>query len=179
MDTGKPELPVSVSILLSLQLLLAACSGSVSQNATPTPTTIPLPSPTAVGPAGTAAAAIPLPPIPTSTPSCVNGLTFVSDTTIPDGTVVASGSSLDKQWLVQNSGTCNWDERYRVRLISGDALGAAVEQSLYPARAGTQATLRILFTAPSEAGEYVSEWQAFDFNGIAFGETFFIKVIVE
>ena len=75
---------------------------------------------------------------------------------------MAPGSTLDKQWLVQNSGDCNWDARYRLRLISGDALGAATEQALYPARAGTQATLRILFTAPQEAGDYVSEWQAFD-----------------
>jgi hypothetical protein len=99
--------------------------------------------------------------------------------TIPDGTVVAHGSTLDKQWLVQNSGDCNWDSRYRLRLISGDALGAASEQALYPARAGTQATLRILFTAPQEAGAYVSEWQAFDANGIPFGESFFMKIEVQ
>jgi hypothetical protein len=98
--------------------------------------------------------------------------------TIPDYTVVAPGSSLDKQWLVQNSGSCNWDSRYRLRLISGDPLGASPEQALYPARAGMQATLRILFTAPQETGEYVSEWQAFDPNEIPFGESFVIKIIV-
>jgi hypothetical protein len=98
--------------------------------------------------------------------------------TIPDYTVVAPGSSLDKQWLVQNSGSCNWDNRYRLRLVSGDPLGVSPEQALYPARAGTQATLRILFTAPLEAGEYVSEWQTFDPNEIPFGESFVIKIIV-
>ena len=103
----------------------------------------------------------------------------MDDATIPDGTIVAPGSSLDKQWLVQNSGTCNWDTRYRLRLISGDALGASLEQALYPARAGTQANLRILFIAPQESGEHVSEWQAFDANGIPFGESFFIKVVVQ
>jgi hypothetical protein len=99
--------------------------------------------------------------------------------TIPDYTVVAPGSSLDKQWLVQNSDSCNWDSRYRLRLISGDPLGASTEQALYPARAGMQATLRILFTAPLEGGEYVSEWQAYNPQGQAFGETVFIKIIVE
>jgi hypothetical protein len=92
---------------------------------------------------------------------------------------VAPGKLLDKQWLVQNNGDCNWDARYRLRLISGDALGASTEQALYPARAGSQASLRILFTAPQESGEYVSEWQAFDANGIPFGESFFIKVVVQ
>ena len=92
---------------------------------------------------------------------------------------MAPGKLLDKQWLVQNNGDCNWDARYRLRLISGDALGASPEQALYPARAGSQANLRILFTAPQEAGDYVSEWQAFDANGIPFGESFFIKIVVQ
>jgi hypothetical protein len=86
---------------------------------------------------------------------------------------------LDKQWLVQNSGDCNWDGNYRLRLISGDALGASTEQALYPARAGTQATLRILFTAPQKVGGYISEWQAFNAHGIAFGASFFIKIEVQ
>jgi hypothetical protein len=80
---------------------------------------------------------------------------------------------------VQNNGDCNWDTRYRLRLISGVALGASTEQALYPARAGTQAKLRILFSAPQEAGDYISEWQAFDANGIPFGESFFIKIEVQ
>ena len=92
---------------------------------------------------------------------------------------MAPGSSLDKQWLVQNNGTCNWDARYRLRLVSGDPLGAATEMALFPARAGTQATLRILFTAPQPDGEYVSEWQAFDASGVPFGESFVIKIVVQ
>jgi hypothetical protein len=92
----------------------------------------------------------------------MNGLTFISDLTIDDDTVVTPGSSLDKQWLVQNSGTCNWDGRYRLRLINDVALGALPEQALYPARAGLQATVRINFTAPMDAGTYTSDWQAFD-----------------
>jgi hypothetical protein len=169
-----------VSIFSFFLLFLAACTTPpASAPATVTPTPIPLPSPTPIPPAVTSVPLIPLPVVPTSTPVCVNGLTFASDATIPDGTVVSAGSSLDKQWLVQNSGSCNWDDRYRVRLISGDPLGAAAEQSLYPARAGSQATLRIVFTAPADAGDYVSEWQAFDFNGIPFGDTFFIKITVQ
>ena len=93
--------------------------------------------------------------------------------------MVAPGSLLDKQWLVQNSGDCNWDSRYRLRLISGDALGAATEQALYPARAGTQAAIRMLFTAPQDSGVYVSEWQAFDPNGVPFGKSFYIKIEVQ
>jgi hypothetical protein len=177
MGTEKQRLVLSVSIFLLL--FLAACSSPSAQQATPTFETILLPSPTPTSLTETAATLIQLPVVPTSTPTCVNGLGFINDVTIPDGTVVTPETSLDKQWLVQNSGTCNWDQRYRMRMISGEALGAAVEQSLYPARSGSQATLRIIFTAPSEPGEYVSEWQAFDFNGLPFGDTFFIKINVQ
>jgi len=117
-------------------------------------------------------------PTPTPTP-CTNGLTFVKDLTIPDSTPFSSGQSVDKQWLVTNSGTCNWDSNYRLKLISGPALGAATEQALYPARAGAQATLRIIFTAPSDTGTYTSTWQAFGPIGEAFGDTIYIQIVVQ
>jgi len=114
----------------------------------------------------------------TPTP-CTNNLTFLQDNTVPDNTTVSAGAQIDKQWLVQNSGTCNWDISYRLRHIGGDALGAPTEQTLYPARTGTQATIRILFTAPPEAGTYESAWQAFGSDGNAFGDPVFLKIIVQ
>jgi hypothetical protein len=172
MDTEKRQKLTSVFIFLLICLVLVSCTGNVTVSPSPTP-------PITIVPPTLTSTAEPLPIVPTSTPSCVDGLTFVNDVTIPDFSVIAPGSTLDKQWLVQNSGTCNWDKRYLMRLISGDLLGAPAEQALYPARAGSQATLRILFTAPAEPGEYVSEWQAFGDNGIPFGDTFFIKIIVQ
>ena len=173
--------PGSISIFLCFEslffvgLFLVACQGRISS--TPLPSPISVPTPTLEIP--TTVPAPILPPVPTSTPICSDNLMFISDVTIPDRTVVAPGSLLDKQWLVQNNGDCNWDTRYRLRLISGDSLGAVTEQALYPARAGTQATLRILFTAPQATGEFISEWQAFNANGIPFGESFFIKIQVQ
>jgi hypothetical protein len=91
---------------------------------------------------------------------------------------VGTGQGLDKRWQVQNSGTCNWDSSYRMKLIAGPELSAQSEQALYPARSGTEMVIRILFTAPSEAGTYRSAWQAFDPQGEPFGEPFFIEVVV-
>lgn len=120
-----------------------------------------------------------LPPLaPTATLPCSDGLLFVDDLTIPDYTVVNPGSAIDKQWLVQNSGSCNWDRRYRLRLVSGDPLGASADQALYPARAGMQAAIRIVFTAPLASGGYISEWQAFGPDGLPFGESFAIRIVV-
>jgi hypothetical protein len=160
----------------SLEVVLAACS-PLNQTPNSTPV-LDIPAPTQMTPTSIMTETV-IPLIETPTTTCSDNLVFIKDVTIPDNTIVAPNGKLDKQWLVQNSGNCNWDARYRVRLISGDALGASTEQALYPARAGTQANLRILFQAPQEAGVYVSEWQAFDANGIQFGDSFFMKIIVE
>lgn len=120
----------------------------------------------------------PPPRPPTSTPVCQDGLRFLADITIPDGTIVAPGETLDKQWQVENSGSCNWNERYRLRRISGPALGAPDEQPLYPARSGTQAIIRILLVAPSEPGTYRSAWQAYNPQGEPFGDPIFVEILV-
>jgi hypothetical protein len=118
-------------------------------------------------------------PSPTATPPCTDSLAFVEDATIPDGTVVSPGASVDKQWLVQNNGTCNWDSRYRMRFAGGLEMGAAAEQALYPARAGSQATIRIAFTAPSDPGTYTTAWQAFGPEGESFGDPIFMEIVVQ
>jgi len=117
-------------------------------------------------------------PAPTATPACTNDLTYLLDLTIPDGSQVSPTSSLVKRWKVQNSGSCNWDERYRIKLVSGSNLGAQ-EQALYPARGGTELTIQIIFTAPSEAGNYYSTWQAYDPGGNPFGDSFYMQINVQ
>ncbi len=126
-------------------------------------------------------AVIPSTPLPTiastaSADECVNNLTYISDLTVPDGTFISYGATIDKQWLVQNSGTCNWDDTYRLRHIGGATLGAPEELMLFPAKSGTQATVQIIFTAPFTNGEYESAWQAFDSFGLAFGDPIFIRI---
>ena len=122
--------------------------------------------------------AVPTLPLPSPTPPCNDDLDYLQDLTIPDGTTMAPGQLIDKRWQVSNSGTCNWDERYQLRLVSGDAMGADSSLLLYPARAGTQATLRILFTAPATAGTYECQWQAVNPDGVPFGDAFYMQIVV-
>lgn len=118
--------------------------------------------------------------IPTVNPSnCSNNLTFVQDLTIPDNMFATFGLALDKQWLVTNSGTCNWNAGYRLKHIGGAELGAPEEIALYPAKAGSQATIDILFMAPFTEGAYESAWQATDPNGNPFGDPIYIRVTVQ
>lgn len=122
-------------------------------------------------------------PLPTIVPTvdpqeCVNNLRFISDVTVPDNSFITYGVSVDKQWLVENNGTCNWNAGYRIKHLGGAELGAPTEVMLYPARAGTQATIQILFTAPFTDGVYESAWQAYDPGGNPFGDPIYIRITV-
>lgn len=150
---------------------LAACSQQYTPYRPPTyavQVTPPLPLAKTTG---TPAASNPL--------TCTNNLVLLQDSSLPSGTVVNAGQSLDKRWLIQNSGTCNWDETYLVKLVSGIDFGASTEQALYPARAGAEVTLQMSLTAPAEPGAYQSAWQAFDPQGEAFGDMLTLQVVVE
>ncbi|MBI3160389.1 MAG: hypothetical protein HYZ26_12400 [Chloroflexi bacterium] len=123
--------------------------------------------------------ASPTPLALTPTPPCTNSLAFVEDLTVPDGTKFAPGAEIDKIWLVRNDGTCNWDARYRLRFLDGQPLGAEDEQALFPARAGAEAQIHILFIAPDEPGTYASRWQAYTPLGEPFGELIFLLIEVD
>ena len=89
------------------------------------------------------------------------------------------GEQIDKQWEVENTGTCNWDESYSIRLVNGPEMGASKEQALNPARSQSRATIRILFTAPMEEGTLRSAWQAYSPNEQPFGDEIYIEVKVK
>lgn len=164
-------------LIFTISFLLVACSGQVTPTIyiPPTRESIPDIIPTATNPEnGTDIVA----PQPTPSPECTPGLAFLSDITIPDGTIVEPGETLDKRWLVENSGTCNWDHRFSLRLIAGLNMGVETEMSLFPARSGTQSEVRIQFTAPPDPGAYRSAWQAQDPQGNFFGDPIFIEVVV-
>jgi hypothetical protein len=167
------------TIFLTLTLTSCSILGSSRREDLFIPPSPDAPVPT-LQPGATIAATDTIPSLPTSTaPSCIDSLTFLADLTLPDGSMVSPNTSLDKQWQVENSGTCNWDERYRLKLVSGPELSGRSEQALFPARSGTQATIRVQFTAPSEPGAYRSAWQAHSPQGEPFGDPFFIDIVVQ
>jgi hypothetical protein len=165
-----------IGLLVAALWLFSACSGEGA--ATPTsdvyrpPTQVVTATPFPVTTPETEAER------PTSEPVCTNALWFFQDLTILDGTQVSAGERLDKRWLVQNAGTCNWNERYQIRLEAGSNMGVPQVQALFPARSGLEVTIRMNFIAPDEPGTYRSAWQAYDPEGVPFGDPFFIEVVV-
>jgi len=109
---------------------------------------------------------------------CANNLRFISDISIPDGTVAGIGEAMEKKWEVENNGTCNWISGYTLRLVAGGSLGANPEQSLYPALAGSKVTIQINFLAPTAPGNYRSAWQAYGLDDKPFGEVIYIQIDV-
>ncbi|MCI0552420.1 MAG: hypothetical protein L0287_15830 [Anaerolineae bacterium] len=182
---SRPSSPLRMSLLAVVLTLLLTSACSPAPTATPfrPPTAqAPLIEPTFIINPTQPIVIIESSPLPTIIPTinpeeCSDNLTFVSDLTIPDNTSTAYGSTIDKQWIVENSGSCHWNSEYRLKHIGGALLDATEEIALYPARAGTQATIQILFTAPFTDGEYESAWQAFDPDGLAFGDPIFIRII--
>lgn len=183
MNADRLTLRIASAFILIL-LLTSACGA----DATPTPfrpptefssQASPLPAPQA---GATLADIFPTPTFPpaqpTPVPPCLDDLAFLSDLTYPDGTVVLPGVTLDKQWLIQNTGTCDWDARYVLRFVGGDLFGAAEEIPLYPARAGARITLSIQFIAPLFAGTYESQWQAVGPDGTFFGVPVYVLITV-
>jgi next-to-BRCA1 protein 1 len=114
---------------------------------------------------------------PSPTPPCASSLRFIQDVNFPDDTVVQPGQQIIKTWLVENNGSCNWDARYRLR-FTGAYPRCRRERALYPARAGSQASLQIGFAAPDAPGTYRSEWRAYDPSGAIFGDTLYIQISV-
>jgi len=163
---------------LVLLFLLAACAGRADLPYVP-PTGFPVLPVTPTKTFTPGPAQPDLTPQPSATQSCTSGLIYLEDLSLSDGTVVSPGESLDKRWRVENSGTCNWDARYNLTLVSGPDLGASENQALYPARIGSQAELRIQFTAPQEPGTYRSAWQAHDPQGQPFGDEVYIEIVVQ
>lgn len=180
---------IYLTLSITTTCFFAACSGSQDRSAASSQQDSffkpPASTPRAAGAQAATFSSVlstptePLEPIPTPTPFCSDNLLFLEDLTIPDGTVVAPGSSIEKLWQIENNGTCNWGERYRIKLIAGLEMGANIEQALYPARSGTQAAIRIIFTAPNEVGTYRSAWQAHSPEGLPFGDPIFIEIVVE
>jgi hypothetical protein len=160
----------------TLIILLSACGGQDARS-TPEYFIPPTLSPLLYTPTPNATPTFT--PSPTDEAPCENGLAFIDDVTIPDDTVVAPAQEFEKVWLLENSGTCNWEMDYSLRLVDGLAMGASSIIALRPTVSGKQVEISITFFAPTDAGRAFSKWQAHDPEGNPFGDEFFVQVIVD
>ncbi|MHB8807277.1 MAG: NBR1-Ig-like domain-containing protein, partial [Anaerolineaceae bacterium] len=122
--------------------------------------------------------------LPTSTVQTVSLPTncliagLVSET-IPDGTIIAKGSTFTKTWSIRNGGTCTWSTGYKMVFESGDLLGATSEsvnltQNVGP---GMMTAISMKLTAPNTDGTYIGYWMLQTDAGVNVGR-FSVNVYV-
>jgi polar amino acid transport system substrate-binding protein len=116
---------------------------------------------------------------PSPTPAgCTNGMAFVKDLNYPDGTEVQPGESFTKGWQIANTGSCTWNDKYTLRYVRGSQMGGQNTKVSGEVASGATYDMSIDFLAPTEAGEYVSFWQMYDANGVPFGQTIWVAIVV-
>ena len=101
-----------------------------------------------------------LPPEPTSTPvpgGCADGMHFVADVTVPDGTRFGPNEHFIKTWRVRNSGSCDW-AGYRILFDSGEPLGT-LDQPILDTTAGQEMEISVEMTSPGGPGNYTGRWR--------------------
>lgn len=179
MDAPRSQKIIGASIFL-LTLFLNGCSAIVSpQPPYISPKTDKLPT---EQPSSTSHPLLPSQSIQLSPTNlaidCKENLHYIDDITIPDWTNIEPGDEVDKQWQVENNGTCDWDYRYSLRLISGESMGVEPEITLFPARAGSKAIIQITFISPLIAGTFQSVWQAYNPSNQPFGDPLSILIVV-
>ena len=122
---------------------------------------------------------VPLPP-----PSVCNLGSFVTDVTIPDGTVLAPGTAFTKTWRIRNVGSCTWSTSYALVYVFGNSMGTSGVVNLPSSVApGVIADFSVNMVAPTTVGHYRSYWRFRDGGGTQFGVgsgmvTFFSDIYV-
>lgn len=119
-------------------------TSTLAAGVTPTLTPIPLPTNTNT-------------PAPSATPVCPQAQ-FVTDVTIPDGTVMTPSQGFTKKWRIRNTGTCAWNG-YTLVFDSGDSMSGPATQPIGAVNPGQEVDIEVNLTAPASAGNYRGYWR--------------------
>jgi hypothetical protein len=166
------------NLLVTITLFLSACnlpsknvediaSTAAAQtvaamlSATPLPGAV-TPSFTPLAPAPATLTPIPLPvftntPAASPTTNC-NVAQFVTDVTIPDGSVMTPNQTFTKKWRIKNIGSCTWTG-FSMVFDSGDAMGGPASKAISTLNPGQEVDLEVNLTAPATVGSYRSYWR--------------------
>ncbi len=95
---------------------------------------------------------------------------FVSDVTVPDGTVFAPEIPFVKTWRLKNIGTSTWTTAYSIVFTNGTQMGAP-DSSPLPATVAPGGTVDIslTLTAPKDPGSYYAYFLLSNPSGQRFG----------
>jgi hypothetical protein len=100
-------------------------------------------------------------PTPSETPIPCNLAKFISDVTIPDGTIFEPGETFTKTWRLKNVGSCAWTSGYDIVFSGGDAMDApaSVQLTAGTVNPGQNIDVSVDMTAPASEGTYRGNWK--------------------
>ncbi len=186
--TRRYQFLIAVGMCLMVSLACSfASSGTPAPTSSPTevaeqvptrvPPTVPPLAPTTVP---TKAPPTPVPPTETPTGSgpggCILADQFIADVSIPDGTVLAAGSSFVKTWRVQNTGTCTWSN-YNLIFAAGNQMSGPAAVAVSNTPPGATVDVSVNLVAPTTPGEQKGGWRFQATNGAVFGTLTVIIVV--
>ncbi len=106
---------------------------------------------------------------PADQTSCTKA--FFGTINLSDGQEFQSGDSIQVIFTLVNTGTCTWNPGYSLIEIGGDIAPSSGKLALPgEVAAGESVDLSVEFTAPSQAGPYLSAWKMEDQEGGVFGQ---------
>lgn len=174
---GKPTEDPSVKITQIAQTVQAEMTQNAlltpSPTATVPPTATATPVPATPTPSGPTATVTPIARATMPAGSSADNAKYITDVTVPDGTVFTADSTFTKTWRIQNTGTTTWTTNYSLVYLEG-VLGTGDMQSVKltkEVKPGESIDISVNFTAPKTNGSYISWWRMFSASGYLFGES--------
>ena len=108
------------------------------------------------------------PPTATSIP-CYR-ISFISDVTYPDGSVIKPNTTFTKTWRLRNNGSCTWTSDFDLAFVSGNSMGAPAKTDINTSVApGSTVDISVAMTAPSSEGSYHGYFKLSTPNNVHFG----------
>lgn len=171
--TGLP--PIS-DIYTAAAMTISAQSGIV----TPTPSASPTTSPT-IWSSPTLSAGTPTSQVTNLSYSSAYGCydaAYVSDVTIPDGTILAPGEAFTKTWKIMNTGSCDWGASFLLAYETGTDMDGSNTLLGEAVAVGGTSSISVALVAPETEGSYTGYWRLATDNGEAFGGSVFVMIVV-
>jgi hypothetical protein len=124
------------------------------------------------------AAAPPPPPPPPPPLTCTDGVQFVVDVTVSDGSQMQAGQNFTKTWRLKNTGSCSWGSGYSLVFVSGSQMGASSSASVPSVSPNATGEVSVSMVAPTTPGVHQGYWQMRNAKGQAFGSQIWVKINV-
>lgn len=114
----------------------------------------------------------------TATQTLCDDAKWIADVTVPDGTQMTPGQDFVKTWKIKNVGSCTWGSGYTLIHGYDEKLDGVAEPLTTAVAPGEEVEVSVRFRAPTGTGEHRSYWRMKNASNSAFGEFFYVTIVV-